>query len=361
MGGELGSDNASEIGKKESRNDGTTDAQAGEVGAEEKNGKKYEHKKHDFRPKNEKQTDRDRRNFMIKGYDKNYKKLLIIPSAVTVIAVLILAFNFLNTGEFFQTDVSIKGGATVTVLKNHEDVTGLEAFLTESLDTPVSVRTLSEAGINRGLVLDAGVQTDEEVERFLTLIQEETGPLSEGEYSIQVIGSSLGANFFKAVMISILMAFFFMAAVVFIFFRISTGSWIIIPSLFIIWTVIADIICTFAVVSLLQIKVSTAGLSAFLLLIGFSVDTDILLTMRMLKSRQEKLFDRIMTAARTGIFMTLTGMAAISAGLAFTQSETIRQIMLILVIGLAFDLMHTWLTNTGILRWYMERNTYGEK
>ena len=359
MDRESGSDNVSEAGKDESRNEGVTETQAGDAKTKEKNGKKYGYKKHDFKPKSERK--KDRRNFLIRGYDKNYKKLLLIPSAVTVLAVLILAFNFLNTGEFFQTDVSIKGGTTVTVLKNHEDIAGLETFLSEALDTPVSVRTLSEAGINKGLVLDAGVKTDGEVERFLALIQEKTGPLSDGDYSVQITGSSLGANFFKAVMISILAAFFFMAAVVFIFFRISTGGWIIIPSLFIIWTVIADIICTFAVVSLLQIKVSIAGLSAFFLLIGFSVDTDILLTMRMLKSRQENLFDRIITAAKTGIFMTLTGITAITAGLIFTQAETIRQIMLILVIGLAFDLLHTWLTNTGILRWYMERKTYGGK
>ena len=350
----------SEEDKNENRNENTKDSKEKEGEANEKDGKKYEHKKHDFKPKNESQV--DRRNFLIKFYDQSYKKLLIIPSAVTILAVLILAFNFYNTGEFFQKDFTINGGVQVTISAGYEDLAGLEEFLTESLGTPVNVRTSSGLS-GKSIVLSAGVKTDEEIDRFIALIQGKTGPFPDGEgiQRVENVGSSVGASFFKQIMISILVAFFLMAIVVFIFFRVSTGNWILIPSLFIIWTVVADIICTFAVISLFQVNVSLSGLSAFLLLIGFSVDTDILLTMRMLTSRQEILFDRIMTAAKTGIFMTLTGMVAITAGLIFTQAETIRQIMLILLIGLAFDLMHTWLTNTGILRWYMERNTYDGK
>src|SRR3989338_1590510 len=318
-------------------------------------GKNYEYKQSDFRPKNKVA---DERNFIIKSYDRNYKKLLLIPSAVVVIAVIILLSSFYSTGEFFQKDISIRGGVTVTVMETYRDLGELQEFLTESMGTTVNARKLSEAGAYRGIILDAGIESDEDVTKFLSLIQEKTGKLPEQQYSVQVVGSSLGASFFKAVIVSIFAAFLFMAIVVFIYFRLTTGKWIMLPSLFIVWTVLVDIICTFAVVSLLGVKLSTAGLAAFLLLIGYSVDTDILLTMRTLKSRQEKICDRIMTAAKTGIFMTLTGMAAITEGMIFTQSETIRQIMLILVIGLAFDLLHTWLANAGILRWYLERRLY---
>ncbi len=319
----------------------------------------YEYKKHDFKPKST--LVEDKRNAFIRFYDVNYKKLLIVPAAVILFCIAILLFSFVSTGEFFQKDVSIKGGVTVTVMMPYENLGELEKFLTTELGKSVNVRMLSQAGADRGIILDAGIESDAEVENFLELIQEKTGVLSEEQYSIQVIGSSLGESFFKEVMISIIAAFILMALVVFIYFKIAAGKWIIVPSAFIIWTVLVDILCTFAVISLLNVRVSTAGLAAFLMLIGYSVDTDILLTMRTLKGKQEKIFDRITSAAKTGIFMTLTGMAAITAGLLVTQSETIKQIMLILLIGLAFDLLHTWITNTGILRWYMERNKYGAK
>jgi len=337
----------------------TTAAEDKSQGSSE-DGKSYDYRKSDFKPK---EKSHDNRNFIIRIYDKHYKKLLVIPSIVVVLAIGILLFSYYNTGEFFQKDVSIKGGVTVTILQTYDDLPGLEKFLTESIGTTVSVRRLSEAGADRGIILDAGVESDDEVDRLLTLIQEKTGNLAKDQYSVQVIGGALGANFFRSVIISIMVAFVLMSIVVFVYFKIAAGRWILLPSLFIIWTVLVDIICTFAIISLLQVKVSTAGLAAFLLLLGYSVDTDILLTMRVLKGKQEHIFDRIMVimvAAKTGIFMTVASITAITAGMLFTQSETIRQIMLILVIGLVFDLLHTWLTNAGVLRWWVERGMYGQ-
>ncbi len=327
---------------------------SGAVKAEEQ---PYEYKKHDFKPKSA--VVEDKRNFILRVYDLHYKKLLVLPAAVTLICVAILVFSLVTTGEFFQKDVSIKGGVTVTVMKPYENLGELESFLTAKIGNSVNVRTLSQAGVDRGIIIDAGIESDAEVESFLALIREKAGALSEEQYSVQVVGSSLGESFFREVMISIFVAFILMAIVVFVYFKFAAGRWIMVPSAFVIWTVLVDILCTFAVISLLKVKVSTAGLAAFLMLIGYSVDTDILLTMRVLKGRQEQIFDRIASAAKTGIFMTLTGMAAITAGLLVTQSETIRQIMLILVIGLGFDLLHTWITNAAVLRWYLERNKYG--
>jgi preprotein translocase subunit SecF len=41
--------------------------------------------------------------------------------------------------------------------------------------------------------------------------------------------------------------------------------------------------------------------------------------------------------------------------LVFTQSEVLKQIMTILLIGLVVDLINTWIQNAGILRWYVEK------
>ena len=301
----------------------------------------------------------ERRNFLIEHYEKNYKRLLIVPFLVLVASVLILSVSYFQTGEFFQKDVSIRGGVTVTVLKDYQDIDSLESFLSREIGTSVSARRLAEFGSSPGIVIDAGIESDADVDSLLDAVQEKTGVLTEEQYSVQVIGSALGSSFFNQVVKGIILAFVLMGLVVFFYLRFAAGQWVIIPGLFIIWTVLVDIISTLALVSLLQIKVSVAGLAAFLLLIGYSVDTDILLTMRMLKSRQEKIFDRVLSAARTGILMTVAGLVAVIAGFLVSQSDTIRQIMLILVIGLVFDLLNTWLTNAGILRWYLERRRYG--
>ena len=53
--------------------------------------------------------------------------------------------------------------------------------------------------------------------------------------------------------------------------------------------------------------------------------------------------------------MSLTTLIAMTATLIFTQSEIIKQIMIILLIGLLVDLINTWIQNVGILRLYLER------
>jgi len=54
--------------------------------------------------------------------------------------------------------------------------------------------------------------------------------------------------------------------------------------------------------------------------------------------------------------MTLTAIAAIAAALIFTHSisNVLNQIFSILLIGLFFDIINTWITNVIILKWYLE-------
>ena len=50
----------------------------------------------------------------------------------------------------------------------------------------------------------------------------------------------------------------------------------------------------------------------------------------------------------------LFSLAALTVVLVLTQSDVLKQIMLILLIGLLADIINTWIQNAGILRWYME-------
>jgi len=142
-----------------------------------------------------------------------------------------------------------------------------------------------------------------------------------------------------------------MAIVVFILFRTF------IPSIAVILAAFSDIIMTITVVDLLGIPLSTAGIVAFLMLIGYSVDTDILLTSRMLKSKEGNTNERLFSAFITGITMTLTSITAMAVALVivYNSSEVLRQIFTILLIGLCFDLLNTWTANASILKLYVER------
>jgi len=142
-----------------------------------------------------------------------------------------------------------------------------------------------------------------------------------------------------------------MAIVVFFYFRQP------IPSLAIVLSAFSNMVVTLAIINLIGVKLSTAGVAAFLMLIGYSVDTNILLSTRVLKKKGGEIIDRIVNGMKTGLTMTATTIAAISIAYIFSQSAALSQVMLILIIGLLMDVLNTWVQNAGILRLYLERRT----
>jgi len=168
-------------------------------------------------------------------------------------------------------------------------------------------------------------------------------------YNLGFIGSSLGESFFRETMIAVLLAFISMGIVVIIYFRL------VVPSIAVIVAAFGDIVITLAIVNLFGMSIGTAGIAAFLMLIGYSVDTDMLLVTRVLKRKEGTVEERINDSITTGMKMTLTTLVAVSFGLVFTKTAAIKEIMIIILIGLVIDMLTTWFMNVGILRLYLDK------
>jgi preprotein translocase subunit SecF len=286
-------------------------------------------------------------------YDKHYKKLMVLSFILLFLSLVVLGVTYARTGEFFKQGVSLKGGITITIPTTEVDVDKLEAGLLGELpNSDIVVRSITEAGFTKAIIVEAADTTREQLEEA---IRAQGVELIRGEYSVESMGGALGASFFKQTIKALIFAFIAMAIVVFITFRA------LIPSLFVVLAALSDIITTLAVVDLMGMRLGTAGIAAFLMLIGYSVDTDILLTTKVLKRRREggNLYQRTVKAMRTGMIMSLTSLVAALAAAIFSQSDTIKQIMIIIAIGLFFDMLYTWIQNAGILRWWMEKK-YGK-
>ncbi len=294
------------------------------------------------------------KQFLLSVYDVHYKKLMVFSFLLLFACISSLVVSYARTGEFFEKGVSLKGGITMAIPVDHVvDIHELELSLSSKFPAAdIGVREITEAGRTTALIIEAADITVQDLEVSLP----ELGvKLEQGKYSIESMGGSLGQRFFSQIVRALVYAFIFMAIVVFLTFRS------IVPSSFVILAAVSDIISTLAVVNLIGMKMSTAGIAALLMLIGYSVDTDILLTTKVLKRKSEggSIFQRTVGAMRTGVTMTATALVASIIGLFFTQSDMIRQIMLITTIGLLFDLIYTWFQNAGILRWYMEKKEHG--
>jgi len=287
--------------------------------------------------------------FLKNIYDKHYKKLFVIPILILLLAIAQITFQFATTGDFVNKGVSLKGGSAITIAKSNINSLDLQNYLNQEFPgTEISVRSLTEAGSQTAIAIDSGAQDEKEIAVVLNAVKEKI-ELDQDDYTIEIVGASLGSSFFRQTVIAIVIAFILMGIVVFIYFRTLA------PSLAVILAAFSDIVVTIAVFNLIGMKLSTAGIAAFLMLIGYSVDTDILLSSRVLKRKQGTVFERILNAMKTGLTMTFTTLTAVILALVFAQSPVIKQIMVILLIGLLIDLINTWLQNTAILKYYLEK------
>ena len=166
---------------------------------------------------------------------------------------------------------------------------------------------------------------------------------------VDQIGETFGKTLQSQAALAIIFSFIGMAIVIFLAFRTF------VPAVAVVLSAFADMAMTAATMNIVGIPLSLGTLAALLMLIGYSVDSDILLTNRVLK-RQGKFNEKLTGAFRTGIIMTSTTLAAASAMFViawFGSVLILMEISAVLLIGLVFDVMNTWLTNVGILKWYV--------
>lgn len=251
-------------------------------------------------------------------------------------------------GDILYRDVSLSGGTTIT-LHGNMDFSALESSLKSSHDN-LMFRKLTD--LRTGEVLAFIIESSSQPEEITPDIEEILGyELTEENSSIEFSGPSLGEGFYKQLLIALALSFFLMTLVIFFLFRS------VIPSLSIILVAFADIIAPLAIVNLMGIRLSAAGIAAFLMLIGYCVDTNILLTTRAIRNREGSLNSRIYGAFKTGTFMTITALLAVLPAFFIVTGlpDSFRQIFLILGLGLCADLVNTWMMNAGIIKWYCAR------
>ncbi|MCD6215706.1 MAG: protein translocase subunit SecF [Candidatus Aenigmarchaeota archaeon] len=279
-------------------------------------------------------------------YFKNVKKLMFLPIIVFILCVLILGYNIHTTGYLIQRDIELSGGKLLSIITtDNVKITDVENVLKSENIKDVNVRIASSVASPKRTIL---IQMPEGVDE--KKIIEKLNFITIEDYSIKQVGAALGKIFWHQTKLAIFFAFVLMAVVVLLLFRT------IVPSTAVVFAAVADITITITILSLIGVKLSLPILAALLMLIGYSIDTDILLTSKLLKgsgTREEKL----KAAIKTGLTMSCTTLAAISVLYLVTSNIVLKQIAMVLLFGLLTDIPTTWLTNVGILlRFLGEKN-----
>ncbi len=281
-------------------------------------------------------------------YEHHYKKLMLIPIALVLFAIIQISVQYAQTGDFVNRGISLKGGSTITIPSLEIGSTELESLLQQQFpSSDILVRTITSSGTAVRFAIDSDIQTKEDLDKIQSYLLDEL-KVPKDRTSVEVIGSALGESFFRQMGIVMLIAFLCMGLIVFFYYRS------IAPSMAVISAALSDIIVTWAIFNLTGMKLTTAGIAAFLMLIQYSVDTDMLLSTRVLKRGDKSIMEQVYSSIKTGMTMTGTTFSAALISYFFIPSDVVKEIMLILCIGLVVDLAMTWIQNVALLRLYLE-------
>ncbi|VVB78724.1 Protein-export membrane protein SecF [uncultured archaeon] len=280
-------------------------------------------------------------------YDNWYKIILILPVLVMILSLIYLGYFYAKTGDIMLKDTSLSGGTTITI-NGDVDLNGLSSSLKSDF-SDLNTRKLTD--ISSGKVTSSVIESSAKPDQLKPAVEKYLGyKLTEENSTIEFIGSSLSQSFYKQLIFALIISFILMSITIFIIFRTF------VPSIAVIFAAFGDIIMPLALIDVLGIKLSAAGIAAFLMLVGYSVDTDILLTTRALRTKGGTLNHRIYRAFKTGSFMTITALITVLPAFFIITGlpDSFRQIFFILALGLVADLVNTWLTNASIIKWYCE-------
>ncbi|HSB47610.1 MAG TPA: hypothetical protein VLD37_06365 [Candidatus Bilamarchaeum sp.] len=174
--------------------------------------------------------------------------------------------------------------------------------------------------------------------------------------SVQAVSPALSTHFIGVAINVVIIAIVLGLILVFLFFRE------IAPSIAVLTGAVSDIVIALGAMGFFGIPLTLGSFAALLMLLGFSLDTDILLTSRMLKRKGDPR-DNAFDSMKTGMTMSL--MAVVAFGSLFilsvlTHIPTYFEISAVALAGIVGDMFATWGINGVIILAYIERKNRGK-
>jgi preprotein translocase subunit SecF len=266
------------------------------------------------------------------------RQLAAIPLAVLLVALVVIGGWWAATGAPVDRGFEFTGGTELTLASDAPPEQVREQIRDGFSATPADIRSVSAD--NTYIVTFQS--TDGEA------LGEQARQAGFEVRSNVTVTSSFGDRTQLQALGGVAVAFVGMAVLVFGMFRTF------VPSVAVVVSAFSDIVIPVAIMNLLGIELTLGTVAALLLLIGYSVDSDILLNNHILR-RSGDFYESTYRAMRTGVTMTLTSLAAMAVMTLVATLfgiQLLASIGLILVFGLAADLMNTYMLNLSLLRWY---------
>lgn len=271
------------------------------------------------------------------------RQLAVIPLAVLGISLAIIAGAFVMTGTPVALGFEFTGGTEIEFVADGVSADQIEQDLSQ-----YEIESVRAVGVDGNSYIIQTQATGEQADRIEQVINNQYGGGESVVQRAEQRSASFGGDTQGQALLGVIVAFAGMSILVALMFRTF------VPSIAVVLSAFSDIIIPLALMNAFGIELTLGAVAALLMIIGYSVDSDILLNNHVLR-RRGGFYENAYAAMRTGVSMTLTSIAAmITMGVVARVFgiPLLGDIALILVFGLSADLLNTYLLNMSLLRWY---------
>lgn len=277
----------------------------------------------------------------------NSRQMIAVSLVLTAILVAAIFVHGVPMSMEF------KGGTLIRVreLDNSPDVGAIEPRIKEFLGAEVDVKATEDRTRltgRFGLDIETDkVLSDDEKARLREILSGEFGIV--GSYSAESAGPIITSIYKEQAQWAIIGGIIAMTIIIFITFRHSLTVGVILLCIGL------DVLGVVGCMAAFGVPLSLASVAGILMLVGYLVDTHILLSVRVLKRLGGEVRERMADAMKTGLMMSGTTLLAVVAINVITITPALYQLTAVLIFGILIGTINTWFLNAGMVLWYAER------
>lgn len=277
-------------------------------------------------------------------------QLIAIPLIAAAIFGSVLAIHYSSEGTPVPLGMDFKGGTLVRIQNINEPTSDNVASFREDflksqyISSGAEIETRSSQS---GIQIETTEIIDEDRQASTAnWIKERLTEMGLGDspvVSIDPMGPEIADFYRTKALYAAIAALVAMAVILFVALRRVpvVGNILLVVGL--------DFLGILGAMTILGVDLTRASMAGILLIFGYAVNTNILLSRNILKRKGGTDRDRAGRAMTTGIKMSSTSAAAmVVLNLVATATE-LNQISAVLVIGILVDMLNTWFLNSGMI------------
>ncbi len=277
----------------------------------------------------------------------SHKKLIAIPLIIATIFGGFIGLHWIVSGTPVPMSLEFSGGSYIRIQNIQNTTQTQNAELKTSIEQEFG-GSAKVHGFENGVSIETSANLLGTMENLTAedRIRSLIGNLEieeDADINIQTMGSIITNLYKKQARNAAIGAIIAMAIILFFALRHYTaiGSILSVIGL--------DFLGILGGMSILGIPLSLSSMAGILLIFGYAVNTNILLSTNILRRKGGKPRNRASRAMNTGIKMSTTSATAMVVLNLFTTAPQLQQISAVIVLGILVDMVNTWLFNSGVL------------